>query len=110
MVVELDLQRAVLEEFGRPGTSDLVEVIVTFPVEGSVGVSVGDLKACLEGAEGDLAVPVGADVQLGRPAEVELAVIPEVGRDDPPATDHHAIQRRAHGEASAGSFGSRTRL
>ena len=73
-------------------------------------MAVGEVEAGLEGAEGDLAVSVGADVQHGGPAEVEIVALPEVGRDDPPPADQPAAHRGGHGEASARSFGSRTRL
>ncbi len=51
-----------------------------------------------------------ADIEHGWSAEVEAAAIPELGRDDPPAADRPASHRHAHGEASASSFGKRTRL
>jgi hypothetical protein len=73
-------------------------------------MAVGEIEARMKRAEGDLAVAVGADRQRGRPAEVEVASLPEVRRDDPPAADQPAIHRGAHGEAPAKSFGSRTRL
>src|SRR5690606_12348130 len=109
MVVELDLQRAVVEEFGRSGTSDLVHVVVSLPLEGDVIVTIGEVEARLERAEDYLPMPVGTDDQHGRSAEVEMAPLPEVGRDDPPAADQLAIHRRAHGGAPARSFGRRTR-
>ena len=86
------------------------QVTVALPVEGDVVVSVGEVEARLQGAEGDLAVPVRADVEPRRTAEVEMAALPKIGRDDPPAADDPAPHRHAHGEASGRSFGSRTRL
>lgn len=110
MELELDLQRAVVEEFCGARAPDFVHFVAALPVEGDVGISIGDVEAGLERSEGDLAMPIGADVEHGRPAEVEVAAIPELGRDDPPAADQPASHRSAHGEASASSFGKRTRL
>jgi hypothetical protein len=109
MVLGLDLQRAVVEEFGGPRASDFVHFVEALPVEGDVGASIGEFEARLERAEGDLPAPVGADVQHGRPAEVEVVSLPEVGCDDPPPTDQPTVHGRAYGEA-ARSLGSRTRL
>jgi hypothetical protein len=36
LVLELDLEGAVFEEFGRPGASDLVHLVEPRPVEGDV--------------------------------------------------------------------------
>ena len=47
MVVELDLQRAVLEEFGRSGAADLVHFVEPGPGEGDVRASVGEVEACM---------------------------------------------------------------
>ena len=73
-------------------------------------MTVGEVQARLQRPEGDLAVAVGPNVEHGRPGEVEMAALPEIGRDDAPAADQLAIHRRAHGEAPARSFGKRTRL
>jgi hypothetical protein len=43
MVVELDLQGGIFEEFGRSRAPNLVHVVVSFPVEGDVLVPVGEV-------------------------------------------------------------------
>jgi hypothetical protein len=44
-----------------------------------------------------------------RPAEVEIVTIPDIGLDEPPATDEFAVRREVHA-CSAKSLGSRARL
>ena len=61
MVFELDLQRAVVEEFGGPRAPDLVHLVAAHPVESDVGMAVGEVEARFEGTEGDLAMEM-ADI------------------------------------------------
>ena len=56
MAIELDLERPIVEEFGRPRAADLAHVVVSLPVEGDVGVSAGEVEAFRQVAEGDVAV------------------------------------------------------
>ena len=53
--------------------------------------------------------PVCSNDDRRRPAEVEMLAIPDVGLNDPPAADEHAVHRRSHAGAAM-SFGSRVRL
>lgn len=75
MIVELDLQRAVLEEIGRSGAADLVHLVEPGPGEGGVGSALGKIEAGLKGAEGDLAVAVGADDRHGGRDQVEIVAL-----------------------------------
>jgi hypothetical protein len=107
-VGELDLDRAVFEEFGRSFAVDLVAFLASGPVEADRIARVFDLEAGLQGAEGDFAALRG-DRQGRWAAEVEVSAVPEVGFDDPPAADQAAVRRGPHAKASR-SFGSRARL
>ena len=59
--VQLDLERAVFEEFGGSRASYLVHLVGSDEGEGDVGSSVGKVETGLQSAEGDFAVTVGAD-------------------------------------------------
>ncbi len=69
-----------------------------------------ELQPGLQGAEGDLAMAVGADDHHRGLDEVEMVALPDVGLDDPPAADHAAPDRCGHRNGSASSFGIRMRL
>lgn len=109
MVLELDLQRAVVEEFGGPRAPDMVHFVETLPFEGDVEASIGELEARLERTEGDLAAAVGCDDQRGGLDQVEMVALPDVGLDDPPPADQPTAHWGGHGDAPK-SFGNRTRL
>ena len=66
-------------------------------------------RAALHGAEGDFAMPTGADGDHGRPAEIEIIAIPQISLHDPPTADELAARGRAHAGVSM-SLGSRVRL
>ncbi len=63
----------------------------------------------MQGAKGDLAMVVGSDGDDCGSTEVQIAAIPQIGFDDPPAADQLAARGRGH-VGTASSFGSRTRL
>ena len=66
----------------------------------------------MQGAEGDFAVIARADYDRCRPAEVEMAAIPQIGFDDAPAAREDLGEggNSGHQPVSAMSLGSRTRL
>src|SRR5271168_2324141 len=99
---------AVVEKFGGSFTIDLVAFLAAGPVEADRVAGVFDVEAGLQGAEGDFAALRG-DRQPRRAAEIEVSAAPEVGLDDPPATDQSAVRRGFHAEASS-RFGNRARL
>ncbi len=45
------------------------------------------IEADVDAAERQLAVPVGMERDVGRPDEVEVLLVPEIGFDDPPGSD-----------------------
>jgi hypothetical protein len=53
-------------------------------------------------------VAVGSDQHHCRLDQIEMAAIPKIGLDDPPAADQAAVRGGAHGDAAI-SFGNRTR-
>jgi hypothetical protein len=83
-VGELNLDRAIVEEFGGSFAINLVALFATDPMEADRIASVFDFEAGLQGAEGDFAALRG-DRQPRGAAEVEVSAIPEVGLDDPPS-------------------------
>jgi hypothetical protein len=54
-VVELDLEGAVIEEFGGSFALDLIALVASGPAEANRVAGVFDLKAGLQSAEGDFA-------------------------------------------------------
>ena len=110
MVGELDFERAVVLEFGRSGSGDLVSLVEAGPGEEDQRPGVFEVEAGLHGCEGDLAVAVGLDDDHGRLGQVEMVAVPYIGLDDPPPADQLTVHGCAHGGASASSLGSRTRL
>src|SRR5215207_7039410 len=99
VVLELDPERAIVEQFGGAVAVDLVHLVE----------AVVDVEARLHGPEGDLAVAISLHDQACRSAEVEIIAVPQVRLDDAPPTDDRVV-RRLHGVAPARSLGSRTRL
>ena len=110
VVGELDLEGAVVLEFGGAGAAHLVHLVEALPGEEHQGPAVFEVEARLHGAERDLAMAVGLDDHHGGLDQVQVVAVPGVGLDDPPAADQLAAHRCAHGGASASSLGSRTRL
>jgi hypothetical protein len=108
VVGELDLDCAVVEEFGGSFAFDLVAFVAPGPTEADRVAGVFDFEAGLQSAEGNITALRG-DRQNRRAAEIEVSAILEVGLDDPPAADQAAVRRDLHVEASR-SFGSRARL
>jgi hypothetical protein len=108
VVGELDLDCAVVEEFGGSFALDLVAFFASVPAKADRVAGLFDLEDGLESAESDFAAPRG-DRQGRRTAEIEVSAIPEIGFDDPPAADQAAVGRGLHVEPSR-SFGSRARL
>ena len=106
-VFKLDLDRAVVEEFGGPFAIDFVAFFATGPVEADRVACVFDFETGLQSAEGDFAALRG-DRQLRRAAEIKVSAVPEVSLDDPPAADQSAVRRGVH--AASSSFGNRARL
>lgn len=68
-----------------------------------------EIEAGLQGAEGDLSVIIGPDGHYRGLDQVEMAVLPEIGFDDPPAAEEQAVGRLGHGGAVARSLGRRIR-
>jgi len=107
VVGELDLDRAVVEEFGGPFAIDLVAFVASDPMKADRVACVFDFVTGLRGAKGDFA-SLCSDRQPRRPAEIEVSPVPEVDLDDPPTADQSAVRRGLLAQAS-GSFGSRAR-
>ena len=51
---------------------------------------VAEIETRLQCTEGDFAVAVGSDHDRGGLDQVEMAAIPKIGLDDPPAADQAA--------------------
>jgi hypothetical protein len=62
-----------------------------------------------DAAESKLCPAVAADLEISRFDHVEVAAIPQIGLDNPPAADQLACRRPGHGTA-AKSLGVRTKL
>jgi hypothetical protein len=107
-VCELDLESAVVEEFGGPFALNLVAFLAAGPVKANRVPGIFDFQAGLQGAEGDFATMVG-DRDRRCPTEIEMIAIPDVGLDDPPAADQSAVRWGLQAQASR-SLGSRARL
>ena len=107
MVCELDLQRAVIEQFGGSGAADLVHFVEPGPGEEDRGAAVLEIEAGLHGSEGDLAMAVGSNDHHGEVDEIEVVAIPQIGLDDPSFADQRMGGHVDHAGASR-SFGRRT--
>jgi hypothetical protein len=93
------LDCAVLEEFGGSFAFDLVSVVASDLTEADRVTGIFDFEAGLQSAEGDFAAS-GDDRERSRTAQIKVSAIPEIGLDDPPATDQAAVARSFHVEAS----------
>lgn len=109
MVGEFDLERAVVEQFGRAGAADLVYLVEPDPGEEYHGPAIFEVEPGLQRAEGTFAMAIVLNDDAGRAAEVEMVTVPSVRLGGPPVPDKLAIHWGGHGRACASSLGGRTR-
>ena len=75
MVLELDLEGAVLLKLGRARAIDLVHLVAARSGEAGLVGAIVDVEAGLHGAERDLPPSVGSDDQGGGAAEVKMVAV-----------------------------------
>ena len=73
-------------------TIDLVAFLAAGPVEADRVAGVFDFEAGLQAPKA-ISPPLRGDRQRRGAAEIEVSPVPEVGLDDPPATDQSAVRR-----------------
>jgi hypothetical protein len=66
VIGELDLDRAVVEQFGRAGAGDFVHFVEAFPFEADRRPAIFDIEAGLQSAEGDFAAAAAVVVDRDR--------------------------------------------
>src|SRR5688572_15698551 len=98
MVSELDLKRAVVEQFGRSRTADLVHLIEPEPREEDHGSAVFKIEPGLHGAKSDLAMAIRSNGHHRGLNQIEVVAIPQVGLNDPPLAYELTACRGGHGD------------
>src|SRR5215471_16473771 len=106
---ELDLDRAVVLQFGRSVAGDLIAFVKAAPAEEDDGLGVFDLAAGGDASEGKFRPPVAADLKVGRLDHIEIVAVPQIGFDNLPTANQFTHCRAGHG-AAASNLGARTRL